>query len=76
MAPLYSTLQPNKKWNDYVILAKRRIERLYSQILEWSHSILFDSPTKRTLSDEQLLKYRRYIECVCTHVCGVIMYTL
>jgi hypothetical protein len=48
--PLYYTLKPNKKWSGSVLLVKRRIEWLYSPILEWNHSILFDSPTKRTLS--------------------------
>jgi hypothetical protein len=48
---LYSTLQPNKKWSGYVLLAKRKIEQFHSQKLEWSRSILVDSPTKRILSN-------------------------
>jgi hypothetical protein len=35
-----------KKWGDSVLIAKHKIERLHSQKLEWSRSILLDSPTK------------------------------
>jgi hypothetical protein len=48
-APLYSTLQPNKKWNDSVLLAKRRIERIHSKKLEQNCFVLVDFPTKHTL---------------------------
>jgi hypothetical protein len=49
-APLYCTLQPNKKWNDFILLAKHRMERLHSQKLKWSRSIPVDSLTKHTLT--------------------------
>jgi hypothetical protein len=57
-----------KKWSDYVLFAKYRIERLYSQKMKWSRSILVDSPTKRTLSIvglhaekyEEVLEFRIY----------------
>jgi hypothetical protein len=38
-----------KKWSSSVLFAKRRIKQLYSKKLEWSCSILVDSPTKRIL---------------------------
>jgi hypothetical protein len=47
-ALFYYTLQSNKKWSGSVLLAKCRIERLHSQLLEWNHSILFDYPIKHT----------------------------
>jgi hypothetical protein len=47
-AIFYSSTK-QKKWNGSVLFVKHKIEPLHSQILEWSHSILFDSPTKRTL---------------------------
>jgi hypothetical protein len=50
MTPIYYTLQPNKKWSNSVLFAKRRIEQLYSKKLEWSCSILVDSPTKQTIT--------------------------
>jgi hypothetical protein len=53
-APLYYTLQPNKKWSVFVLLAKHRMEWFNSQKLEWNRSIPIGSPTKHTLRQTYL----------------------
>jgi hypothetical protein len=50
-APLYSTLQPNKKCNDSVLIDKHKMEWLHYRKRERSCFILIDSSIKRTLNE-------------------------